>query len=247
MTTPDLTAPAPKRASLWEDFVDVLYAPRAVFERRRDGRFGAALLVYVAIATAIAAFTMPMMAPIFDRQLDRQIAQMREQGAGEQQIATARSMIQKMQGPVAGAIGGAVSSAGAVLLVGLLLWAVGKAIGSEATLPQSMMVSTYANVPRILGMILTGALLLFADPASLSSVAQLTYGPARFMSPDSDPVLLAFLQRIDLFTIWVTVLLGVGLAVVGKLSRGKALAAAACVYLIATVWAVMWALRQAAG
>jgi hypothetical protein len=114
----EITAPsAPKRASLWEDFVDILYAPRSVFERRREGKFGVALLVYVAIATAVAAFTIPMMMPIFDRQLDKRVEVMREQGASEQQIASARGMIQKMQGPVAGAIGGAVSSAGAVLLV----------------------------------------------------------------------------------------------------------------------------------
>ena len=36
------------------------------------------------------------------------------------------------------------------------------------------------------------------------------------------PALLGLLGRIDLFTIWVTVLLVIGLAVTGKIPRGRA-------------------------
>jgi hypothetical protein len=45
------------------------------------------------------------------------------------------------------------------------------------------------------------------------------------------PALLGFLGRIDVFTIWVTVLLVIGLSVTGKIPRGRAAIAGVVVWL----------------
>lgn len=250
MTTPDAptastSAPAPKTASLWEDFIDVFYAPRAVFERRRDGRFGVALLIYTVLTTAIFAFTAPMMAPIFEAQQRTQVEKMRESGVSEEQIQQVRSFGDKMQGPMA--IGfAAVGTPITIVVIGALLWLAGKIFGSAASFSQSMMVATYANVPRLLGMLVNGVLMFFGDPSQLTSMASLTYGPARFMPEGTDPAILALLGRVDLFTIWVTILLGIGLAVVGRIPRAKAFGAAAVVFVIGTLGMLLQALRAAA-
>ena len=41
--------PTAPKAGIWEDFVDIFVQPAQVFERRRDGKFGLALLALVVI------------------------------------------------------------------------------------------------------------------------------------------------------------------------------------------------------
>jgi hypothetical protein len=106
------------------------------------------------------------------------------------------------------------------------------------------MVASYAYVPRVVEAVVNGVQGLLMDPASLNGRYRLSLGPARFFDPDvASPVLLAFLGRLDLITIWVTVLLAIGLAVTGKIPRGRAAAAAAIVWLIGAVPGVLQALR----
>jgi hypothetical protein len=50
--------------------------------------------------------------------------------------------------------------------------------------------------------------------------------------------------RLDVFTLWVTVLIAIGLAVTGKISRGKAAVAAAIVWVIGALPTIAAALRQ---
>ena len=50
-------------------------------------------------------------------------------------------------------------------------------------------------------------------------------------------------SRVDLFTLWVTVLLGIGMAVMGKLSRGQAILAATLMWLVGAAPAVWGALK----
>jgi hypothetical protein len=55
-------------------------------------------------------------------------------------------------------------------------------------------------------------------------------------------MLVEFLGRMDVFTIWVTVLLAIGLAVTGRISRGKAAMAAVVIWLIGALPGVVGAL-----
>ena len=71
------TAAPAKPASLWEDFIDIFYAPTSVFARRREGKFGLALLVYVILATAVFSTARPMMQPIFDAMTSQREAKIR--------------------------------------------------------------------------------------------------------------------------------------------------------------------------
>lgn len=243
MESPTATSATPAAAApLWEDFVDVLYAPTQVFERRRDGRFGVALVVLTVLAAALFFVFRSAFEPVFDAQLEQG---MRASAQGAAPTADQLEGARRVAG-VFTAIFGVVGTPIVVVIVGLLLWLAGKMFGSVATFGQAMMVSTYANVPRILTTVIVGALATFADPSTLTTTAALTLSPARFLPPDSSPILLALLSRLDVTVIWVTVLLGIGLSVVGRIPRSKAFTAAAVVWLAATVFAFLGALRQAA-
>ncbi|MDB4872113.1 MAG: Yip1 protein, partial [Gemmatimonadales bacterium] len=68
--------------------------------------------------------------------------------------------------------------------------------------------------------------------------------PARFMDPDqASPVLLALLSRVDPFVIWITVLLAIGLHVVGEIPKQQAYISAAIVWVVGALPAVFGALR----
>jgi hypothetical protein len=238
------TAPA-KPASLWEDFIDIFYAPTSVFLRRREGKFGIALLVYVLLATGMYTFSRPLMAPIFDAMTSQREVKMRRDNpqVTEEQLAAGRRIQEKFTSGGVGIAIAAISQTVIVLVVGFLIWLVAKMFGGQATLGQASMVATYAFFPRLLGFVVGAALLYVTPPEQLTSMASMSLSPGRFVDAQASPVLAAFLSRIDLFVLWGTVVLGIGIAVVGKIERGKGIAAAFVVWLIATIAAVgqIWA------
>src|SRR5512141_2148401 len=73
MTDADMV-PAPSKASLWEDFIDIFYQPSAVFDRRRDGKFGMALLVLVIACTVLYLALRNGLAPIQDAEFAKATA-----------------------------------------------------------------------------------------------------------------------------------------------------------------------------
>jgi hypothetical protein len=241
MTSPAATAPT--SASVWEDFVDIFYAPREVFERRRDGRFGIALAILIGLMALLLYLTRPLLAPVYDAIVDQGVAQAR--AANPQlppdAVQQMRDMSDRFLLP-----GLIFNFAIAVPLAGAVLWVVGKLFDSRQTVGQAMMVATYANVPRfVLGTITSALLALALGPESLNSPYDATMSLARLAPDGTSPLLLAALSRLDLFVLWATALLGVGLAVTGGIKRSSAFLAAAAVWLIATLATVAGAARAA--
>ena len=74
---------------------------------------------------------------------------------------------------------------------------------------------------------------LFLDPSQLDGRFRLSLGVGRFLDPDTvSPLLLAIVGRVDLITIWITVLVAIGLCVTGRIPLRKAAIAAAIVWLV---------------
>jgi hypothetical protein len=79
----------------------------------------------------------------------------------------------------------------------------------------------------------------------LKGINSIKLGVSRFLDPDAtSPVILALLSRVDLFTLWVTALLAIGLSVTGRVSRAQAAVAAAAVWVVGALPTVLGALRQ---
>ena len=132
----------------------------------------------------------------------------------------------------------------APLILGLMLWLVGKLLGSVAELGQATMVATYAMFPRVLEAVLNATQMLALPEDGITSRYSLTLGAGRFLdATTANPLVLALLGRVDLVTLWVTVLLAIGIGVMGRLPIGKAAIAGAVMWLIGALPAVWGAVR----
>ena len=236
-------APAPvKPASRWEDFIDIFYAPSSVYERRRTSGFGIPMLVVTVLIGVIFIANSGVMQPIMDAEFTRGAA-----AAMRKNPQLTPEMMEKgrAMGETFAKIGAFIFVPIAVFLTGLALWIVGKFFDAKQTLAAAIMVAAYAYVPRVLESILNGVQGLLMDPASLDGRYRLSLGAGRFLDPNTaSPVLLALVGRIDVFTIWVTVLLAIGLAVTGRIPRSKAAIAAVIVWILGALPALLGAARQ---
>jgi Yip1 domain len=233
--------PSPAKAGLWEDFVDIFYAPSSVFARRSDGKFGMALLFLVVVGTVLVFVTKNAMQPVMDSEFTRQTAAAMRKNPNitAEQMASSRGFFE-MIAPLFFAIGITVSVFG----TGLVLWAVGKLFDAKESVAAAIMVATYAEIPRIVQILTNAAQGLFMSPEKLNSINSVSFSLARFVNPDSgSPVMIALASRVDLFTIWVTVLLAIGLHVVGKIPKQQAAIVAAITWVVGALPAVFQGLR----
>jgi hypothetical protein len=93
-----------------------------------------------------------------------------------------------------------------------------------------MMIATYSHFPRLLNCWVPS---LCRSPESRSPAGVVSLGAARALDPDTtSTALMAVLMRVDVFTLWVTFLVAVGLRVVGKVPMSKALVAAGVVWVL---------------
>jgi hypothetical protein len=130
------------------------------------------------------------------------------------------------------------------MLTGLVLWLVGKLFDSAQTVSQALMVGTYAQFPRVIDWIVRNAQGALLSPESIEPKYGSSLSVARFLDRGAvPPVVYELAGRVDVFTIWVTILLAIGLHVTGGVEKGRAYAAAAIVWLVGSLPAVLAALR----
>lgn len=233
-----VVTPPAKPASWWEDYIDIFYAPSQVFARRMHSGFGVPMLVVTVLIGAIFLANSSAMQPIMDAEFARAMAKQSAKMTPEQMEA-ARSIGAKFA-----KVGVFFILPITMFLVGLTLWIIGKIFGAKQTLGAAFMVAAYAYVPKILEAVLGGVQLLLLDSSSMNGRYKLSLGVGRFLDPDTAaPALVAFLGRVDVFTIWVTILLGIGLSVTGKISRSNAMMAAVIIWFIGAAATVLPALR----
>lgn len=231
----------PDRASLWEDFVDIFYTPSTVFARRSEGKFGKPLLFLVLVGTVLYFLTKNATQPIMDAEFSRQSAEMQRQNPNmtAEQLSSGRGFFDTFA-PLFFAVGITFS----ILATGLVLWLVGKLFDAKESVTAAIMIATYSEVPRLVQILTNAAQGLLMSPESLNSMNAVGFNLARFMDPDSaSKVLIALASRVDLFTIWVTVLLAIGIHVVGKIPKQQAYIAAGITWLAGALPAVLGALR----
>jgi len=235
------TTGEPERAGLWEDFVDIFYAPSSVFARRSEGKFGMPMLFLVAVGTVLFFLTKNATQPIMDAEFARRSAEMMRQNPNmtAEQLSSGRGFFDTFA-PVFFAVGITMSIFG----TGLVLWLVGKLFDAKESVAAAIMIATYSEVPRLVQILTNAAQGLVMSPESLNSMNSVGFNLARFMNPDTaSPVLIALASRIDLFTIWITVLLAIGLHVLGRIPKQQAYIAAGITWLVGALPAVFGALR----
>jgi len=224
------TPAAPQKASFWEDLIDIFFSPVAVF-RRNENKSVWPPLLFVSIAIGVIFFfTFNQLEPIFDAEFQRGMAK----AAAQNPQLTPEAMA-KMKG-----VSESVTRYGlsvimfiSVLVIGVVSWVVGKVVGSAQSFHAAFVVAAWSYMPRVLGAIIGGVQGLLMDPASLTGQLAISLSPARFFAADQpNPIMYQFLGRLDLITIWVTILLSVGLYVTGKVSKGRAAIFGVIIWLI---------------
>ena len=221
---------SPASASKWEDFIDIFYAPSAVFARRITSGFFIPMLVVTLLAGTLYLVNSAVWSQVMDAEMGRALAK-RAQTMTPEQAQTARNFALTMS-----KIGAFVFTPIAIFFVGLALWACGKFFESKQSLGQAVMVASYAYVPRVIEGVVTSVQGLLLDPSTFTGRWRVSLGVGRFLDPDAtSPALLALVGRLDVFTIWVTVLLAIGLSVTGRIPRGRAAIAAAIVWFVGAV------------
>jgi Yip1 domain len=239
-----MTAPAPaeRPPSVWEDLLEIFYAPTAVFERRRETpAFAIALIVFVVLIVGLSFAFRGLMEPIFDIEFKRGMAQ-----AMKKNPQITPEMMEKGKAFAKQFLVFGVAFYGLLTppILAIILWFVGKVVDSKAQIGQMMMVATYSMFPKVLDTILAAVQMLVLPDSSIHGRYSLSLGVGRFLDPDSaSPMLLAIVGRLDVFTLWVTFLLGVGLAVMGRIPKARAFAAAAVMWLVGALPGIWGALR----
>lgn len=232
------TAPT---AQWWEDYLEIFFSPANVFKRRRDASFWLPLVVLTVLSAGLMLGLRGSFEPAFEADVDRQMAAVQAQNPE----ITAEQLEQGME--IQRTVGGIVilvMTPVVTLLIGLTLWVFGKFVGATETLGQAMLISTFAAFPRIIGLLAGGVQGLLMSPDSLNGMNRLSLGPARFLDPDTASAMtVALASRFDLFMIWITLLLAIGLKVIAEIKMSKAMVAAGLVWLVSALPALLGALR----
>jgi hypothetical protein len=222
-------APAGK-ASILEDYIDILYAPSSVFARRANSGFGLHLLIISLVSALLMFANRGVFTQIFDAQYT---ARMAEAMATNPQLTP--EVVENMRGmqTTIGMIFAYISTPLMLLIFGLILWVIARVVGARLSMKQSMLVTTLASIPRVLGLIAMAIQVAFMDTTRVTHMGQLTVGPARFMNVSTSKA-YAFATGFDLFAVWNVVLVGIGIAVVGKVAGARAALGAAIIFLLGT-------------
>lgn len=228
-------------SGLWEDFIDILYQPSAVFDRRREGQFGLGLVVLIVMWAVLYFALQNGIGPIIDVEMSRQAAAMAEKNPSmtAEQLSSAKSAMEKFA-----LFGAIIFVPVGIFITGVLLWLAGKIVEAKVAFAAAMMIATYSQIPRIIELVLNAVQGLFMPPEAITSRYAVTLGIGRFLDPDSNPILLTVLGGIDLFTIWTLVLMAIGLSVVARTSLKRGAIAAALVWCVTLLPALFGALAQ---
>ena len=232
-------APAAK-TSFWEDVIDIFFQPSAVFRRRQNSSVWPPLL-FVALSIAVIFFiTFNTLEPLFDAEFNRQMAKVM---AKNPQMTA--EMVERTRGIQTSVVkyGLAVVMMVTMFVLGCVSWLVGKLFDSKQTFQAGLVVAAWSYMPRIIGALLGGVQGLLMDPAKLTGQLSISLSPARYMDPETpNQLLYQFLGRFDLITIWVTVLLAIGLHVTGKVPKGRAAVFGVVIWLVGALPAIRQAL-----
>lgn len=212
-------APAAK-SSFFEDVIDVFFNPIAVFRRRADKSPWPAIIACAVLTAIVAIATYNAISPALDAEFARASAK-----AIKANPQITQEMMDKGRGigQMTLKYGGIIMVPIFIFLVGVVAWLLGKLVGSSQTFNAAVVVVAYAWFVRVLGSVVSGVMGLVMDPSKITGMGSLSISPARFMNPDTASTFaVAMAARFDLFLLWSTILVAVGLYATGRVSKGKA-------------------------
>ncbi len=205
------------QGGLFEDLIEVLYTPSAVFDRTRAVKATKYVLVTTVVVLVIAIATKNILTPWLDAQGDLAVQLAADKGTPMPPEAAAG--IRASTGwfivgfaPLLFLIGPYVNAA--LIVLGAKLFK------APISFAQAAVVATLAGVPRLIAWIALPVAALVSDGAAARSLSDLSLGPARFFDPrtTSQPV-MTLLANLDLFRFWQLALVAIGVSVIARVPR----------------------------
>ena len=230
----EATAPSSGKAGP-ADLIEIFYAPRAVFERRQDGKFGMPYVALVVLGAILYIASRNLIQPLFETMIDQSMAAAVASGKMTQAAATQAAPMAKTVTSVFLLLFYVV----APFLVGLFVWLMGKIVKLEAIGTVAMVIAVFSLYPRLIGSVIAAALAAVVPEGS--SITAISTSPARFVDVAHSPGLAAFLGRFDIFILWGIVLIAIGVQSAARGTKGQAWTIAIGVWVIGSLQAI-WAL-----
>ena len=232
---PTTSSSPPEKASVVEDFIDIFHSPASVFARRENSSFWVHLLIISVIAGLFAFASRSVFEQVFEADFQRRIAA----AATDPRITPEMLESQRNISVKIGGFTMYLYMPLAVFFAGFFAWVAARIVGAKISYGQAAMILTLAFIPRLVASLITTLQVVMTDTASITTIFQLTLSPARFLNQETTSrMVLGLLSRFDVFVLWSTVLIAIGIAVMGKIPRSKAAIAAGIVWLIPTIFAL---------
>ena len=219
-------AVAPEKASRWEDFIDVIFSPGELFDRRKDEGWGKPFLILVVVALVLYYVLLPVTGGIWEAAF-RENAPPNATPADLERIGKFATYF--------GGIGMIVGMLFMVLISGLVIKLVSSLVEPAAGWRQSFLISAfslYIGIPQSIAIAISA--FIGGRDGSLS-MKDASFGLLRFIPDKVDPVMMALYGRTDLFAIWSGVLVAIGLIHVVGMPRSKAIITAVIVWALAAL------------
>jgi hypothetical protein len=246
MTTPSAEAapvPAAKPAALWEDFIDIFYAPSTVFERRRNANPWPMILIITVLVTAITVLTFNSLSPVYEAEFRAMGAKQMAMNPQITQDAIDKSLKFQM---IARQWGGVFFPIG-MLVFALPVWLLGRIVGAkELTYTRSLVVMAWSSIFGVLTLLVIGVQGLLMDVSAFTSLDQLSLSAARFVDKAATaPFVYGALKSVDVLQIWALIVMAIGVKVTGRSSKNGAIAYGVTWFVLASLIAGLIAMRSA--
>ena len=122
---------------------------------------------------------------------------------------------------------------GALIIAGVFLAIFNFGAGAEITYSQSLAIVMYGFLPFLLSTLLAMvSLLVGVDAEGFNVRNPVATNPAYFMNPLEHKFLYGLLTAVDVFSLWVVVLLGIGYSSVSKIKRSTAILIVLATFLV---------------
>src|ERR1039458_7566514 len=223
------TPAQPEKANVIDDFVDIFVSAAKVFARRATASPMLPFLIVSVLIIGMFIVNRNMMAPIMDAEMQKGFEQAMKANPSltPAMMEQSKGMMQKFS-----TVGAVIFVPVTLLVLALVAWGVGRALGVTLSYGTALLIASFAWIPRFVEAVINSVQALVLDAGKMTSHYELTLSAARFLDvPPASPMVLRLLRRGDLITLWVTVLLAIGLVAAGKVPKEKLVVAGIAMWI----------------
>lgn len=237
--------PAAAGMSVSGRLVNVILDPTRAFAdiAARPGWWLPMILLMAATLAYMAAFSSRVGWDRFLRQQLETNKQTQEMPADQRERVVETQV--KFVGPLATVAAVAGTPVFLCVTAGVMVFIFSNLLGATVKFRQALGVVSYASLPHLLETVAFLLLLFIKDPAEFDVKNPAGFNIAFYLDPHAAPAWLVSLgSSIDVFSIWVILLLATGMAAVSRKSWKSSLLAVVAPWAVYVIGKVLWAAIQ---